>query len=162
MTVQLRELSFTLGLGNTFSITRLNEVFKAHSDKDLVLLDDDYHTMRYRYLRGEIDLVYECDRRFFIVDYKSNYLGSTPDEYHDHAMAAVMDKVGYWLQAAIYQVALHRLLKIRLKDYVGNEAAYLGAVEYVFLRGVQEGNEKTGHLCWQPPLSLILALDEIL
>ena len=162
MTVQLRELSFTLGLGDTFSITRLNEVFKAHSDKDLVLLDDDYHTMRYRYLRGEIDLVYECDRRFFIVDYKSNYLGSTPDEYHDHAMAAVMDKVGYWLQAAIYQVALHRLLKIRLKDYVGNEAAYLGAVEYVFLRGVQEGNEKTGHLCWQPPLSLILALDEIL
>ena len=64
MTVQLRELSFTLGLGDTFSITRLNEVFKAHSDKDLVLLDDDYHTMRYRYLRGEIDLVYECDRRF--------------------------------------------------------------------------------------------------
>ncbi|OAU94369.1 UvrD-helicase domain-containing protein [Moraxella catarrhalis] len=162
MTAQLRELSFTLGLGDGFSIARLNEVFKAHSDKDLVLLEDDYRTIYYRYLRGEIDLVYESDGRFFIVDYKSNYLGGTPDDYHDHAMSAAMDKVGYWLQAAIYQVALHRLLKIRLKDYVGNEAYYLGGVEYVFLRGVQDDDENTGRLFWQPPLSLILALDDIL
>ena len=71
-------------------------------------------------------------------------MGSTPDEYHDHAMAAVMDKVGYWLQAAIYQVALHRLLKIRLKDYVGNEAAYLGAVEYVFCVAFKRAMRRQG------------------
>ena len=47
-----------------------------------------------------------------------------------------MSKAGYWLQAAIYQVALHRFLSMRIADYVGNEAEYLGAVEYVFLRGV--------------------------
>ncbi len=49
-----------------------------------------------------------------------------------------MSKAGYWLQAAIYQVALHRFLSMRIADYVGNEAKYLGAVEYVFLRGVYD------------------------
>lgn len=47
-----------------------------------------------------------------------------------------MSKAGYWLQAAIYQVALHRFLSIRIQDYAGNEEKYLGPVEYVFLRGV--------------------------
>ena len=71
-------------------------------------------------------------------------MGSTPDEYHDHAMAAVMDKVGYWLQAAIYQVALHRLLKIRLKDYVGNEAAYLVLLNMSFAWRSREAMRRQG------------------
>ena len=49
-----------------------------------------------------------------------------------------MSKAGYWLQAAIYQVALHRFLSMRINDYAGNEDKYLGAVEYVFLRGVYD------------------------
>lgn len=59
-------------------------------------------------------------------------------------------------------MALHRLLKIRLNDYQGNEMQYLGGVEYVFLRGLQADDLTTGHLFWQPSLELILALDAIL
>ena len=158
---QVRELGFTLGLGVDFGIDQINAAFVAHSDKSLVLLDD-YQQVSYRYLRGEIDLVYEADGKFFVVDYKSNYLGDKPDDYHQQAMSAAMDKAGYWLQAALYQVALHRLLKIRLNDYQGNEMQYLGGVEYVFLRGLQADDLTTGHLFWQPSLELILALDAIL
>lgn len=160
--VQVRELGFTLGLGSDFGITQLNAVFAAHSDKSLLLLDEDHHAVSYRYLRGEIDLVYEADGKFFVVDYKSNYLGDTPDDYQEQTMNAAMDKAGYWLQAALYQVALHRLLKVRLKDYEGNEMKYLGGVEYVFLRGLQADNLHTGHLFWQPSLQLIKSLDAIL
>lgn len=88
---QVRELGFTLGLGVDFGIDQINAAFVAHSDKSLVLLDD-YQQVSYRYLRGEIDLVYEADGKFFVVDYKSNYLGDKPDDYHQQAMSAAMDK----------------------------------------------------------------------
>ncbi|MFB6349544.1 UvrD-helicase domain-containing protein [Moraxella sp. ZJ142] len=162
---QVRELNFTMGIGDDFSIAKINEIFTTYSDRQLILIDDDYHNSHhsicYRYLRGEIDLVYESGGRFFVVDYKSNYLGDKPADYQDASMMAAMDRAGYWLQAAIYQVALHRLLKIRIADYVGNEMQYLGGVEYVFLRGVDANDKTAGRLVWQPPLALIHALDAI-
>ena len=73
-----------------------------------------------------------------------------------------MNKAGYWLQAAIYQVALHRFLRLRLKDYFGNETQYLGAVEYVFLRGIDsQGAQNYGRIQWQIPFELVKALDEM-
>lgn len=73
-----------------------------------------------------------------------------------------MNKAGYWLQAAIYQVALHRFLRLRISDYVGNEMQYLGAVEYVFLRGIDSaGVQNYGRVQWQVPLGLVKALDDI-
>lgn len=157
---QVRELGFTLGMRADFSLAKLNEVFAKYSDKSLALLEDD--TATYRYLRGEIDLVYEHQGRFYVVDYKSNYLGDNLADYQSQSLQNAMDKAGYWLQAAIYQVALHRLLSIKLPDYRGNERRYLGAVEYVFLRGLNWQNPEYGHLLWQPPFELIVALDKIL
>lgn len=161
LSAQVRELSFTLGLSENFSINKLNDVFQQHSDKDLSLLTHDTE-LCYRYLRGEIDLVYEWQGKFYIVDYKSNYLGESIEDYHQQALQDAMDKSGYWLQAAIYQVALHRLLKLRIKDYLNNEEKYLGPVEYLFLRGVVDGREDVARMVWQVPLNLVLALDEIL
>lgn len=59
-------------------------------------------------------------------------------DYDETTLKQAMSKAGYWLQAAIYQVALHRFLSMRINDYAGNEDKYLGAVEYVFLRGVYD------------------------
>ncbi|WP_288726321.1 PD-(D/E)XK nuclease family protein, partial [uncultured Psychrobacter sp.] len=91
-----------------------------------------------RYLRGEIDLVYEHAGKYYVVDYKSNFLGNSLSDYDETTLKQAMSKAGYWLQAAIYQVALHRFLSMRINDYAGNEDKYLGAVEYVFLRGVYD------------------------
>ncbi|WFF37752.1 UvrD-helicase domain-containing protein [Moraxella nasibovis] len=156
--VQVRELGFVLGLNDTFSLEKLNEIFAKYSDKPLILDDDD---AKYRYLRGEIDLVYEKVGKFFVVDYKSNHLGNLPSSYDTPSLEKAMAKAGYWLQAAIYQVAIHRLLKVRLADYQGNEERYLGAVEYVFLRGVCDDDVTLGRITWQVPIALVLALDEI-
>ena len=124
------------------------------------MLDEQDKTW-YQYLRGEIDLVYEADGRFYVLDYKSNYLGEHISDYHPKALTDAMHHAGYWLQAAIYQVALHRLLRVRLADYTGHEAEYLGAVEYLFIRGVADGQLDYGRLVWQPPLALVLALDQL-
>ncbi|OOS24599.1 UvrD-helicase domain-containing protein [Moraxella pluranimalium] len=159
--VQVRELGFTLGLKPSFDIDKLNEVFKQYSDKPLSLSTQEHQAVWYRFMRGEIDLVYEHAGRFFIVDYKSNYLGDSRDDYHLDKMNEAMSEAGYWLQAVIYQVALHRLLKIKLADYTGNEQRYLGAVEYFFLRGIYNDDADMGKMVWQPPFELIMAVDAL-
>ena len=99
-----------------------------------------------------------------MFDYKSNFLGESLSDYSSDRLAHAMSRAGYWLQAVIYQVALHRFLKIRIHDYEGNEANYLGAVEYVFLRGIapqdMSNTFKTGLISWNIP-KLVKALDAI-
>lgn len=109
----------------------------------------------YRYLRGEIDLVYPHNGRYHIVDYKSNHLGNHPGDYSQQAMLATMNHHHYWLQAALYQLALHRLLSKRLPGYQPHQ--HLGHVEYYFIR-----NPDHGHLAIDIPCDWLLQLDNIL
>ncbi|MDO5091246.1 MAG: UvrD-helicase domain-containing protein [Cardiobacteriaceae bacterium] len=109
----------------------------------------------YRYLRGEIDLLYPHNGRYHIVDYKSNHLGNHPDDYSQNAMLATMDHHHYWLQAALYQLALHRLLQKRLPGYQPQQ--HLGHVEYYFIR-----SPDNGHLAIDIPADWLLQLDDIL
>lgn len=110
------------------------------------------------YLRGFIDLVFEHEGRFHIVDWKSNHLGLRPLDYAGAALAAAMEAHGYRLQALLYAVALHRHLRHRLPDY--DPARHLGEVLYLFVRGVRPGwRDAAGHPCgvfsWQPTPALI-------
>lgn len=135
------ELEFNMGLSERFKAQDINQLFEKHlpdeTDKHINLVPQKKAHL-YRYLRGEIDLVYEHAGKYYVVDYKSNFLGNSLSDYDEATLKQAMSKAGYWLQAAIYQVALHRFLSMRIADYVGNEAKYLGAVEYVFLRGVYD------------------------
>lgn len=158
----VREMKFVLGLKHGFGVADINAVFEEHSDHALELTPD-HNDRVYHYLKGEIDLLYEHEGRFFVLDYKSNFLGDDWRDYDRQSLISAMYKAGYWLQAAFYQVALHRLLKMRIADYVGNESRYLGATEYLFLRGISSDDERgeCGRMIWQIPLNLTLALDEL-
>nr|WP_313974211.1 UvrD-helicase domain-containing protein [uncultured Psychrobacter sp.] len=135
------ELEFNMGLSERFKAQDINRLFQQYlpneTDKHVNLVPQNKAHL-YRYLRGEIDLVYEHAGKYYVVDYKSNFLGNSLSDYDETTLKRAMSKAGYWLQAAIYQVALHRFLSMRIADYIGNEAKYLGAVEYVFLRGVYD------------------------
>lgn len=149
------EFAFMLGLGAKFAPAELSELLYQFADKRVPKILDE---RALAYLNGEIDLLYQHGDKYYIVDYKSNVL----DDYTTASMTKAMDEHGYWLQAAIYQVALHRLLRLKIADYRGNEAHYLGAVEYVFLRGVGiNAANDTGRLLWEVPLPLVLALDAL-
>lgn len=156
-----KEMPFSLRVTDNFSIDKLNQLFEKYKEKEIIL-NDDNPSLYYKYLNGSIDLVYEYGGKFYVVDYKSNFIGDKLSDYHKEYLEIVMNKSGYWLQACIYQVALHRLLKLRIKDYVGNESNYLGAVEFIFLRGVDKHYPELGHIAWQIPVSLINELDELL
>ncbi len=180
------ELEFNMGLSEHFKAQNINELFQKYlpdeTDKHVTLITQNNPHL-YRYLRGEIDLVYEHAGKYYVVDYKSNFLGNSLSDYNKNTLKKAMSKAGYWLQAAIYQVALHRFLAIRIHDYAGNEDKYLGAVEYVFLRGVYDANShkdanvspqvsepnhaeplysgRYGLVTWNIPIDFIKELDKL-
>lgn len=88
-------------------------------------------------LKGFVDLIFCYDDQYYILDYKSNYLGSQASDYEQDALEQAMSSHQYHLQYLIYTVALHRLLKQRLPNYSIEQ--HLGGVYYTFLRGMSEG-----------------------
>lgn len=160
------ELGFNMGLGEGFNPAAIGHLIKEFLPNEVskhINLSQQDNKHIFRYLRGEIDLVYEYAGKFYVVDYKSNHLGNSLSKYTKENLETAMNKAGYWLQALIYQVALHRYLKMRIPDYSGNEDKYLGAVEYVFLRGMSNqqpaSDASSGRVCWDIPVDLVIALD---
>jgi len=86
-------------------------------------------------LKGYIDLVFQHGDRFYLLDWKSNYLGAELADYAEARLPEVMAREGYSLQYLIYAVALHLYLSQRLSGY--NYDAQFGGVFYLFLRGVR-------------------------
>jgi exodeoxyribonuclease V beta subunit len=87
------------------------------------------------YLKGFIDLVFEHQGRFFVLDWKSNHLGYRAADYGTEPLAGAMAEHGYHLQYLIYTVALDRYLRLRLQNY--DYEAHFGGVLYLFVRGVR-------------------------
>uniref|UniRef100_A0A486XL22 RecBCD enzyme subunit RecB n=1 Tax=Rheinheimera sp. BAL341 TaxID=1708203 RepID=A0A486XL22_9GAMM len=91
-------------------------------------------------LKGFIDLTLQgSDGRYWVLDYKSNWLG--PDNSHyslDSMQQALLDK-RYDVQAALYLLALHRLLKQRQPGYMQAPQQYIGGALYWFIRAPEQG-----------------------
>ncbi|WP_232756312.1 UvrD-helicase domain-containing protein [Vulcanococcus limneticus] len=125
------------------------------------------------FLTGSIDLVFRCGERWWVADWKSNWLGERdasgqplacgPAHYDQLAMAELMAANHYPLQAHLYLVALHRYLRWRMPGYAPER--HLGGYAYVFLRGAPgptTADPVPGMLVEQPPLQRLLALDQLL
>ena len=112
------------------------------------------------FLSGFIDLVGERDGRWYVVDYKSNWLG---DGYYAYAPAGLRDAMrhnGYHLQYLLYLTALHRYLRLRLPDY--DCERHLGGAFYLFLRGMTPENPGHGVFHDAPSPACIEAIDRCL
>lgn len=117
-------------------------------------------------LKGFIDLVFRWQGRFYVLDYKSNYLGDTAADYAPDALARAMLDHRYDLQYQLYTLALHRYLKTRVPDY--DYERHIGGVYYLFLRGMQgadsNGDEQhgaNGVFYCRPDVQLINELDQL-
>jgi len=106
-------------------------------------------------LKGFIDLVFEHDGKYYVLDYKSNWLGVDDSAYTLDAMTDAVLEKRYEVQYVLYLLALHRLLKSRLPDYDPDQ--HLGGAVYVFLRGLQ--GPAAGTVFDRPATGLIEALD---
>lgn len=81
------------------------------------------------FLKGVIDLVFRYEDKYYLVDWKSNWLGPDASYYGDENMRKAMVDNDYLLQARIYRQALSRYIHLFNNDSIGG-------IAYVFLRGV--------------------------
>ncbi|MNN52986.1 RecBCD enzyme subunit RecB [compost metagenome] len=108
-------------------------------------------------LKGFIDLVFEHEGRYYVADYKSNWLGADEAAYDREAIRGALLAHRYDLQYVLYLFALHRLLQARLPDY--DYDRHVGGAIYLFLRGSQSA---TQGLHWEkPPKELMEELDAL-
>lgn len=103
--------------------------------------------------KGFIDLVFEHQGRYYVVDYKSNWLGASDTDYTQAAMIEQIVKHRYDLQYVLYLLALHRQLKLRLPDY--DYDTHMGGALYLFMRHPEAIYYD------RPPKVLIEALDAL-
>ena len=85
-------------------------------------------------LKGFIDLVFEFEGRYYLVDWKSNLLGTRVEDYGPAALAGEIRRRHYYFQYQLYTAALDRYLRLRLPRYRYDQ--HFGGVYYLFLRGI--------------------------
>lgn len=152
MTQCLIEMEFMLPV-NELVTRKLNDILLVQSrDHFTPLTSATISGM----LKGFIDLIFCFDGRYFVLDYKSNYLGDSGEDYNQDNMETVMSSHHYHLQYLLYTVALHRLLKQRIANY--DIHTHLGGSLYLFMRGMPTGN---GVYYKAPDVEQVLALDSL-
>jgi len=113
------------------------------------------------FMRGFVDMVFCMNNRYYLVDWKSNYLGNEAADYNRAALEAEMKNSYYILQYHLYTLAVHRYLKKRVKGY--SYDGHFGGVIYVFLRGVDPGlGEEYGIYRARPTEEFIEKLGSVL
>lgn len=110
-------------------------------------------------MNGFIDLFFEHGGKYYIIDWKSNYLGVGPDNYNDNKINQAMIDHNYKLQYHIYALAVHRYLQSKLLDY--SYESMFGGAAYYFLRGLEKDSDQ-GIYFNKPDYDTILKLNELL
>lgn len=110
-------------------------------------------------LMGFADVVFEHAGRYWVLDYKSNHLGEGDAAYTPEALEGAMAAHRYDVQAAVYLLALHRLLRARLGAGY-DPMQHLGGAVFFFLRGVHGATHGCHHV--PPSLEMLDALDRLL
>jgi exodeoxyribonuclease V beta subunit len=110
-------------------------------------------------MTGFIDLLFELNGKFYVLDWKSNYLGNTLDYYTPDKLEAAMQDSNYHLQYLIYTVATKLYLQNCMPDFDYDE--HFGGVIYVYVRGCRK-NGNTGIYFSKPEKQMIEQLEELL
>jgi exodeoxyribonuclease V beta subunit len=151
----IAEMEFWLGADNV-DVGALDRIVRAHTLDQAprpVLEPVRINGM----LKGFIDLVFEHQGRYYVLDYKSNRLGDDDASYTQAAMREAILDHRYELQYALYLFALHRLLRARLPDY--DYDRHVGGAAYVFLRGTHA--PRGGVFVERPPAAMVQAMDRL-
>ncbi|MDZ7757543.1 UvrD-helicase domain-containing protein [Rhodohalobacter sp.] len=91
------------------------------------------------YLTGFIDLTVRQNGKYYILDYKSNYLGDQIEDYQPDKLKEEIESANYDMQYHIYTVALKKYLTARIPDFDYDRD--FGGVAYLFVRGMRAGVE---------------------
>ncbi len=143
----LDEMEFLLPLKHIQS-QQVSQWLTQHRNKPTAFNQEDLQG----FLTGFIDLVFEHNNKFYVVDYKSNTLGFSYDEYKNEMLKDAIEHHYYDLQYLLYCVALVKYLKVI--NPVFDYDVHFGGVCYLFTRGVN-GKAGQGIYSTKPERALI-------
>ena len=106
-------------------------------------------------MNGKIDMLFEHAAKYYVMDWKSTYLGGGLEDYTPEKLDFEMSRHNYHLQYLIYTVATVKYLKDRLGDFDYDRD--FGGVLYYFVRGVRSG-QTSGVYFVKPDRSIIEGL----
>ena len=113
------------------------------------------------FMKGYMDMVFHNEGRFFLVDWKSNYLGSRIEDYGKTSIYETMENESYILQYHLYVLAIHQYLRLKNKSY--NYKDSFGGIFYIFIRGVDDSKSPGSGIYYDlPDIALINRLGEAL
>lgn len=154
---RLVEMEFLLPI-EVLSAPALNRVIQRHDPLSAKAGDLGFQTVQ-GMLKGFIDLVFEHQGKYYVLDWKSNHLGDDVTHYHGEALKSAMADHRYDLQYQIYALALHRFLRSRLANYQYDH--HFGGVYYLFLRGM-DGQSDHGIFAAKPTLDFLQEMDRLI
>ncbi|MCO6497539.1 MAG: UvrD-helicase domain-containing protein [Chitinophagaceae bacterium] len=150
---RLQELEFDFSV-NTFDTTKL----KALGDrlkKNIQLRGENTLSGM---MNGFIDLFFEHDGKYYVLDWKTNFLGNQVESYTGASLDQAMDEWNYHLQYLIYTLAAKKYLQQRLGKF---DYSSFGGVIYCFIRGMREG-ESSGVYFFRPTEDDLKELEEVI
>jgi exodeoxyribonuclease V beta subunit len=107
------------------------------------------------FMKGYIDFIFRHKNKYYIIDWKTNYLGSTTNDYsYDFMVDAICDSL-YFLQYHIYIVALILHLRQHIPDLSYDK--HFGGVYYIFLRGLNDNEYDQNGIFYHKPSEQTIA-----
>lgn len=110
-------------------------------------------------LNGLVDLIFEYEGKFYILDWKSNFLGDSLEDYHYEGLLEAMNDNNYHLQYLLYSLALKQYLENYQEGFEFERD--FGGVIYFFLRGIRIGKD-TGIYTYRPTLNQLEFLERLM
>ncbi len=158
----LKEFDFFLNI-KKFNFSKYNIIINKY-DK-ISCLCDNLSIKKYikGYLNGVIDLIFLYKKKYYIVDYKSNWFGNNILYYNKTNIIKNIIFKRYDIQYQIYSIALHNYLNLFIKNY--DYSLNFGGIYYIFMRGLFiENNYRSynGILFIKPNKKLIFKLNDLL
>ena len=104
-------------------------------------------------------MLFECQGKYFILDWKSTFLGDSLQQYAPAALNNAMNENNYHLQYLIYTLATKKYLESRLPNF--DYEKDFGGVLYLFVRGMRAGTDSGIFYC-KPSLEQVEAVENII
>jgi exodeoxyribonuclease V beta subunit len=152
----LKEMEFNFS-SKMVSIEQLNQLLKKyHPTIEQNITAEQFKGI----INGIIDLVFEWNGKYYLLDYKSNLLGRMLEAYTPKKLSQEIIQHRYDLQYLLYSIALDRYCQSRIPNYSYDKD--FGGVYYLFLRAMRvEHGKQYGSYFEKPNEALLIELAEL-
>jgi len=164
---KLSELEFTLSIRNSVSIAQdIQRIIAKHYGElhPFTIESGNLNKINQGFLTGFIDLFFEYNGKYYVLDYKTNslesYTSCADTTLIDNPLLQETASSHYYLQYLLYLVALKRYLEFKLK--IEDASSLLGGSLYYYVRGIFVTNDVQGGVFIDAHCQTIVAeLDEL-